>query len=186
MTTPAFTPSHPHSKLQSDWLYLHADMPPAKWAALPSFGTAATWLGMHHSLRHGQGALEHLGREFLNQRLGWADYRPQLLAVADAHYSHLHGHHGLEDRHYFPRLRQQEPRLQAGFDLLDSDHATIAQQLQGIHTLLARLQQQGAPEQPDPALAEQLHRAIDESGQWLYRHLMDEEDLVIPILARTA
>ncbi|MCP2041557.1 iron-sulfur cluster repair protein YtfE (RIC family) [Neisseria sp. HSC-16F19] len=182
MSTAVFQPSHVDSKLHSDWLYLHADMPPAKWGTLPSFGTAATWLGMHHSLRRGQSELEHLNREFLNQHLEWGNYRQQLLAIAEPHYGHLHGHHSLEDRHYFPRLRLREPRLQAGFDLLDSDHTTIERQLHGIRALLVRLQQAGA-DTADFALAEQLHHAVAENGQWLYRHLMDEEDLVIPMLA---
>lgn len=183
MTTPGFQPSHADSKLQSDWLYLHEHMPPAKWAALPSFCTASTWLGMHQSLRRGQGELERINREYLNQSLDWDVFRQDFLAVADGHYSHLHGHHGLEDRHYFPRFRRHEPRLQDGFDLLDSDHATIEQQLQGIHALLRQLQSPQAAAAPDPALAERMQHAIEENGQWLYRHLMDEEDLVIPILA---
>lgn len=53
-----FKPTHIHSKLDGSWLYLHEQMPPQKWAALPSFGTAATWLGMHHSLRRGQQGLD--------------------------------------------------------------------------------------------------------------------------------
>lgn len=64
-----FKPTHIHSKLDGSWLYLHEQMPPQKWAALPSFGTAATWLGMHHSLRRGQGELDYLSREYQQGRL---------------------------------------------------------------------------------------------------------------------
>ena len=46
-----FTPTHAASELKPELLYLHTDMPPEKWASLPSFGGAASWLGMHHSLR---------------------------------------------------------------------------------------------------------------------------------------
>ena len=34
----------------------------------------------------------------------------------------LHGHHQIEDHHYFPVFRQAEPRLAAGFGLLANDH----------------------------------------------------------------
>ena len=69
-----FKPTHIHSKLDGSWLYLHEQMPPQKWAALPSFGTAATWLGMHHSLRRGQGELDYLSREYQQGRLRWPDF----------------------------------------------------------------------------------------------------------------
>ncbi|MDO5288883.1 MAG: hemerythrin domain-containing protein [Pseudomonadota bacterium] len=177
-----FRPAHPHSRLQDDWLYLHAQMPPAKWRALPSFGAAAAWLGMHDSLRRGQGRLEHLGRAYLNQRLDWPDYRRDMLCEADLHYSHLRGHHRNEDTEAFPRMRQQEPRLARGFDLLENDHQQLEQHLHAVDGWLAGLQGRAALT-PDPALAEQLHTAVQTAGALLYRHLMDEEDLVIPLLA---
>ncbi len=179
MTT-TFKPTHIHSKLQSDWLYLHEQMPPEKWYHLPSFCTASTWLGMHQSLRRGQGEIEQLNQDYQNGVLEWSDYRYQLLGYARSHYGHLHGHHGIEDHHYFPKLRRREPKLDKGFDVLDSDHHQIEQQLQHIEALLAQLNNQ---EVNDPKLAEQLYLAIKTSGEWLYRHLTDEEDLVIPILA---
>ena len=33
-------------------------------------------------------------------------------ALLDAHLGHLHGHHRLEDQHYFPAMRRAEPRLE--------------------------------------------------------------------------
>ena len=115
-----FKPTHIHSKLDGSWLYLHEQMPPQKWAALPSFGTAATWLGMHHSLRRGQGELDYLSREYQQGRLRWPDYRSRLLHTAELHYGHLHGHHRLEDTHHFPQMRKLEPKLARGFDVLDA------------------------------------------------------------------
>lgn len=178
-----FKPTHIHSKLDGSWLYLHEHMPPQKWAALPSFGTAATWLGMHHSLRRGQSELDYLSRQYQQGQLPWPDYRSQLLHAAELHYGHLHGHHRIEDTHYFPQMRKFEPKLAQGFDVLDADHHLIGQQLHRIQTLLAALKQNEAA---DPALADKLAQAIEEGGDALYRHLADEEDLVIPILALRA
>lgn len=179
---PAFAPSHPDSRLAADWLFLHAQVPPAKWPALPSFGAAASWLGMHASLRKGQGELEQLSRDYLAQRLDWRDYRQRLLQVAALHYSHLHGHHRNEDVHAFPRLRQLQPRLARGFELLDADHGHIEQQIRRIQDLLADLRQR-PDNAPDAALAARLDDALRDGSRWLYLHLMDEEDLVIPVLA---
>ncbi|WP_373747458.1 hemerythrin domain-containing protein [Neisseria dentiae] len=180
MSNTVFKPTHTDSKLQSGWLYLHEQMPPAKWYALPSFGSAASWLGMHHSLRRGQGELDHLNREYQNHRLEWSDYRTRLLAAAELHYGHLHGHHRVEDAHYFPKFRRLEPKLAQGFDVLDSDHAHISRLLHETEALLSQLKNR--PE-ADPALAEKLAASVAEGGEWLYRHLADEEDLVIPVLA---
>lgn len=165
-----FKPTHIHSKLDGSWLYLHEQMPPQKWAALPSFGAAATWL-------------DYLSREYQQGRLRWPDYRSRLLHAAELHYGHLHGHHRLEDTHHFPQMRKLEPKLARGFDVLDADHHHIEQQLYRIQTLLAALQQNEAA---NPALADKLAQAIEAGGGALYRHLADEEDLVIPILALRA
>ena len=176
-------PTHPNSQLQHDWLYLHEQMPPEKWPLLPSFGSAASWLGMHQSLRKGQNQLDYLNRQYLQQQLDWQEYQNQLLQAAFLHYGHLHGHHLLEDHEDFPRLRQWQPKLARGFDLLESDHAQMDQSMQQIDSWLKQLKHTPAAKID---LVEQLQQAMQQNGQHLYRHLADEEDLVIPILALQA
>ncbi|MDO5058757.1 MAG: hemerythrin domain-containing protein [Neisseria sp.] len=178
-----YTPTHKQSLLNPEWLYLHAEVPPAKWPLLPSFGNAASWLGMHHSLRKGQGELDYLGRRLQEGKLDWEAYRPRLLKAAELHYGHLDGHHRNEDESTFPRMRRDYPRLIEGFDLLENDHQHIDQQLHLIGKLLTELKH---ADKPDPALAERLAKEIALGGEQLYRHLADEEDLVIPILALEA
>ncbi len=173
-----FNPTHVDSKLECEWLFLHEQTPPAKWHQLR--GIAATWLGMHQSLRRGQCEIDYLGREYLNHRLEWAEYHHRLLHAANLHYGHLHGHHRLEDAHYFPQMRRHEPRLNRGFDVLDNDHHHIESQLNAIQVLLNELRHS---ESPNYALVERLAKAAQNCGEEMYRHLADEEDLVIPILA---
>ena len=70
----------------------------------------------------------------------WVGFRKQALPLLDAHLGHLHGHHRLEDQHYFPAMRRAEPRLDKGFDLLAADHERIdasVRELQRLRTLLA-------------------------------------------------
>lgn len=174
-------PTHTDSKLDPAWLYLHAQMPPDKWYQLPSFCTASTWLSMHTSLRRGQVQLEKISQDFLSQSISWQEYRHQLLSTAHGHYGHLHGHHSLEDSHYFPKFRAREPKLAHGFDVLDNDHHHIEGRLHAIKALLDTLRQ--SDDKPDADLANRLHDSLIDGGVWLYRHLADEEDLVIPVLA---
>jgi len=94
----------------------------------------------------------------------------------------LHGHHRIEDLHYFPRLARLEPRLERGFDILDRDH-------HALDTHLARLVETTnglIRAEPDAVAqrAEELHDRLDGFGVFLDRHLVDEEDLVVPILLR--
>ena len=106
-----------------------------------------------------------------------------MLQAAYLHYGHLDGHHHLEDDADFPRLRALEPKLNTGFDLLERDHTHVAEQMSVIQGLLLQLQRANTA---TPALAEQLQAAMHTNGELLYRHLADEEDLVIPVLALNA
>ncbi|KGQ43330.1 hemerythrin domain-containing protein [Gallibacterium anatis] len=177
-----YKPSHPHSLLQDDQLFLLQRFPQDKWRMLPSFSGAAGWLGMHDSLRFGQGMLDHLGRQYLEQKLDWETFRQRLLHEAYLHYGHLDGHHRLEDDEHFPKMRLQQPKLASGFDLLENDHHQIAERLSEVDRDLLRLRQtQLQPSQQK--WVDQLIDNIKQSGELLYRHLADEEDLVIPLLA---
>ena len=103
--------------------------------------------------------------------------------MLDAHLGHLHGHHRLEDQHYFPALRRAEPRLDKGFDLLAADHERIdasVRELQRLRTLLAHA---NPAEAAAWQCAHDMARALPVCGTLLAQHLGDEEDLVIPLLA---
>lgn len=174
----SFQPAHIDSKLNPEWLYLHEHAPRSGWSELD--GAAGFWLGVHHSLRHRHVTLEQLGEAILDKRMEWADYRSQMLRTATHHLSNLHTHHHVEDNSYFPRLRRQEPKLAQGFDLLDSDHEDIEQRLKQWQKLIIELKR---AEMPNIDLAGRMHTAFVAGSDRLMRHLSDEEDLVIPMLA---
>ena len=113
----------------------------------------------------------------------WVGFRKQALPLLDAHLGHLHGHHRLEDQHYFPAMRRAEPRLDKGFDLLAADHERIdasVRELQRLRTLLAHA---NTAEAAAWQCAHDMARALPVCGTLLAQHLGDEEDLVIPLLA---
>jgi iron-sulfur cluster repair protein YtfE (RIC family) len=94
----------------------------------------------------------------------------------------LHGHHGIEDDHYFPMFRGLDGRLQAGFDLLDADHHALDAQMASLaEASNAVLRAMHTGEVPRDTLAALL-AVQEEFDRFLSRHLEDEEDLIVPII----
>ena len=95
----------------------------------------------------------------------------------------LEEHHQVEDLHYFPVFRRLEPRLAAGFDLLERDHEALHVAIGGIveraNPVLASQGSGGADFRSDLARLRDAQVAL---GGQLIRHLDDEEDLVIPLI----
>ena len=98
---------------------------------------------------------------------------------------YLHGmqvHHRVESTAYFPQFQALEPRLSRGFDLLEMDHHEIDR-------ILFELTEAGrALRAVDPNsngvrdTAENAIGIVEGSSMPISRHLLDEEDLVIPLL----
>ena len=85
--------------------------------------------------------------------------------------------------HYFPVFRRAEPRLAAGFALLERDHCALHTAIGSIveraNVVLTAESTGGAQFRADLARFRDAHVAL---GRDLLRHLDDEEDLVIPLL----
>jgi hemerythrin-like domain-containing protein len=95
----------------------------------------------------------------------------------------LNAHHQVEDLHYFPVFQAAEARLAHGFDVLETDHKVIHEQIAAtVETANAFLRT--AVNDPDP-LRRSGERYVETSGallRLLIRHLSDEEDLIIPLI----
>ncbi|MFV0680862.1 hemerythrin domain-containing protein [Ottowia sp.] len=175
--------NHAPSRLTPDLLYLLERLPRARWQAEAAHGTAGVWLSMHESLRQGQSRLQVLSQQWLDKKVDWMGFRQQTLPLLDAHLGHLHGHHRLEDQHYFPAFRRAAPRMAAGFDLLESDHQRIDESVRALHHLQGQLARANPAEAAAWQCAHEIARAALACGTLLLQHLADEEDLVIPLLA---
>jgi hypothetical protein len=159
------------------------------WSAAPSVG-ARFWLEIHDHFRHDSVGLEtlagdfHEGRKTAEQLAVMA--APRLRSMA----ANLHGHHEIEDFHYFPAFRRADRRVAPGIDLLEKDHAelqrTIDSALGSLQELLAaiNLATKTSTSSGDPAMlaARQYAAATSKLCRHLCRHLSDEEDLVVPLL----
>lgn len=164
--------------------YLRGNYPKPTWRGHVNFGQlTAFWLDVHQSLRDHGRELQHATRAFREGRLDAFAYRAVFVPRLNHFHQHLEGHHQIEDGVYFPKFRALDPRMVAGFDLLERDHDMIHEALvgatEGARTLLAVLG--GAPDAIDRA-SETYAAKADHLNALLLRHLADEEDLIVPAM----
>jgi iron-sulfur cluster repair protein YtfE (RIC family) len=164
------------------------EYPRETWAGTRS-ATARFWIDKHNYLRRQSAALQSANEEYRAERADAAQFGSWLAPRLQGFLAELHGHHQVEDFHYFPAFRSAEPRLVAGFDVLASDHELIHEGIvsivEAINAFIATLQT-GAAADTDAQ-----RRAADryiEASRLLHgrleRHLEDEEDLIIPLMLR--
>ncbi len=166
-----------------DLLVLRERMPRDAWGRLPRGSLPSTWLSMHDSLRDGQQMLERLATHWQLKLIDAATFRERALPLLRQHLGHLHGHHRLEDTHYFPQFRAIEPRLAKGFDALEGDHTELHTTIDALEDLTRRLAALDWQANDATSLIQQLTEALHRLGPAMRQHLLDEEDLVIPLLA---
>jgi hypothetical protein len=164
--------------------FLLARHPRPSWPVHAS-PSVAFWLQVHDHLRRDAAGLETTADDYRAARLSTS----QLAVVAAPRLrgliASLHGHHQIEDFHYFPVFRRTEPRLAAGFDRLAADHVEIARDVSAALAALAELRAaaERAVELRHASLAAQrCIAASSELCRHLCRHLADEEALVVPLL----
>jgi len=155
---------------------LVAKHPPIGWEAHPNFTMLTRfWLDRHLGFRRMQEVLVGETEAFLAREREPQAYGQGLLRVAGMFLNELHGHHTIEDHHYFPLLKTLDPRLAAGFDLLDADHDALAEAANAVL---------GAVRDGKPAdvAAGALDGELKAFARLLDRHLVDEEELVVPVI----
>lgn len=159
---------------------LLVDCPRETWADATLPETARFWLQMHDGFRRQQAVMGELVRQgTFNPRT----VHPRLIQTLSGFLGHLDGHHRVETGHYFPAFRTVEPRIAEGLDLLDRDHDAIHEQLEALHaTGLAFHQAISSGGSGTDELA-RFGDALNLAAPALIRHLDDEEEIVIPLLA---
>ena len=115
------------------------------------------------------------------------DLHAALIPTLQAFLQHLDGHHRVESGHYFPQFRRAAPQIADGIDLLDRDHDAIHAHLDALYHSAVAFHQAVAGQSADaPDHAHRLVDTLDLAAPGLVRHLDDEEDIVIPLLALKA
>lgn len=166
--------------LPAEFCWLREELPRDRWTGLHE--VAAHWLQMHAGFRNHTAHMDALVA-------GWrADsdlnaLHRQLTPALQAFLQHLDGHHRIESGHYFPMMRNVEPRVAVGLDLLDRDHDAVHQHLETLFQSGLAFHRAVSANTPDAGdHAARLADALAAAGPPLSRHLDDEEDIVIPLI----
>jgi hypothetical protein len=164
---------------------LLAEFPRADWASHGNFdGLVAFWMDRHLDFRRMIADMAAQTEALLDGRLDPEVFAGRLSRQGGRFLEHLHGHHQIEDAHFFPALSLAEPGLAKGFDLLEADHQAIDAHLAGFVTSangLLKVWQD--PVKRAPAAGGFLG-AVAGITALLDRHLTDEEELVVPVILR--
>ncbi len=169
--------------IPDDIAYLRARHPQDGWPQHVNFGQLCDfWLHVHRGLRAEGATVDRTIADFREGRIDARAFPQRFVPVLNQFLQHLDSHHRIEDSVYFPKFRLLDPRMERGFDLLESDHAAIHVALEdtvgSARGLLAALARPGA----DARSADDHASAATTLTRLLLRHLADEEDLVIPAM----
>jgi iron-sulfur cluster repair protein YtfE (RIC family) len=155
--------------------------PRAEWRGHMNFNDlTAFWLERHLMFRQVLDKVISDTQAHLDRNAG--RYGPELSRYTGFFLDQLHGHHQIEDQHYFPQFVAMDKRLEQAFDILDADHHALDHHLQQLadHTnqVLRALQQDKNTRNE----AGRLLTVQEGFKNFLDRHLMDEEEIIVPIV----
>lgn len=168
-------------------LYLIETFPRLRWHEPQVGAVARFWLQMHDGFRRETAQMQALTGAWRAGELALPDLHQRLIPTLQQFLGHLDGHHNVESHHYFPVMRQVEPRIGEGVDLLDRDHDAIHAQLETLFQQGLAFHQAAAGNTPGARdAAARLGDGLDRATPLLSRHLEDEEDIVIPLIVRHA
>ena len=142
------------------------------------------WLDRHLMFRRLLEEIKKGNEAALDKRLETQRYAMALSRYGGMLVQGLHEHHTIEDQYYFPKLSQNDSRIVKGFEILDSDHHALDAFLADF-TAKANATLQVAQSKADIIdSVGTFHAAAERLAVLLDRHLIDEEELVVPIILR--
>lgn len=162
---------------------LLAEYPRDIWQSHRNFdGLTRFWLERHLMFRQALDRLRSEAEATLDGRMDPDRYRQNTARLAGFFLNQLHGHHMIEDHHYFPQLSALEAPLARGFEILDADHHMLDGHIQGLAdqtNAMLRAETAGFT-----TATGTLHGALAGFEGFLDRHLVDEEELVVPVILK--
>lgn len=192
MTTPPTTIPDPEAlaareRLPDALRVLVEELPREGWAAHPGFSELIRfWLDRHLMFRRLLDLLRDDAEAAEAGRLDAEGFARRLHRHGGLFVGELDAHHRIEDAHYFPMLQTRDPRVERGFAILDRDHHALEEAL-GLFAARANAVLRGAGEAAGARnRAGALLREVEGFAPLLDRHLVDEEELVVPVLLRHA
>lgn len=145
----------------------------------------AFWLDRHLMFRQVLDKLITDTQGFLDDKAGQR-YGPELSRYTGFFLQQLHGHHGIEDDHYFPQFKPLDSRVSGAFELLDHDHHALDGHLHALaedtNALLRALQSGQGGKYAGRDQAGVLLARHEGFKRFLNRHLTDEEEVIVPLV----
>lgn len=168
------------------------EIPRSKWADDPRFhGEPAFWLDIHRGLLSGSDGLAQWSEAFCGDMPDEArvEMAGRMASLGRRLVHHAHGHHHIEDRHFFPAFLQLFPQLAHPLELLDGDHRILGEvldELEGAVSAFPVRPTGSDKEKRDQWLAngETLQRAARRLDNLFRRHIHDEEEICVPAMLR--
>ena len=161
------------------------DFPREAWEADPGFSDLIRfWLDRHLMFRRLLAMMAEKAEVLADGNADPRLFAAELSRLGSMFAGELHGHHMIEDHHYFPHLKGLDARLAHGFDLLDADHHDLDAHLVQFADNANRLIGAIAEGEPHRDALGAFAEGLSGTGRFLDRHLTDEEDLIVPVLLK--
>jgi hemerythrin-like domain-containing protein len=164
---------------------LLADYPRAGWEDDPGFdGLIRFWLDRHLMFRRIMGEMRSGTEAMLDRKMAPDRYASMVSRYGGMFVNGLHEHHTIEDTYYFPKLATKDPRITRGFEILDKDHHAIDGFLAGFVDRANEVINTSADRDALQTVAGAFQEELTQLERLLNRHLVDEEDLIVPVILR--
>lgn len=161
--------------------------PRALWESHHNFdGLTRFWLDKHLMFRRALGQWQEDTQAYLDKGRDPRKHGQMTARIGGFLINELHGHHHIEDTHYFPILSGAEKRLAHGFELLDADHHALDAELHALTEAANAHLRQLSHGGDMRASAGDMLKHLDGFERFLDRHLQDEEELVVPVILHHA
>jgi len=168
------------------------DIPREAWPSYPRFrGEAEFWTQIHEGLLSASADLP--ARLKLLMETDDPDLMRQM-AARIARFGgnlvhHAHGHHHIEDHHFFPGFLAMFPQLGHALEMLDGDHKVLGEVLDDLEAAVRAFPAapQGSDREQREALlagAQRMLPAAERLDALFIRHIGDEEEICIPAMIR--
>ena len=166
------------------------DIPRSEWQSFPRFrGEAEFWTQIHEGLLKASATLPAWIGQFqeLGDEAAMGQLAPRIAGLGGRLVEHAHGHHHIEDYHFFPAFLRLFPQLEHPLEMLDGDHKVLSQVLDDLEAAVEAFPV--APEGSGKAMvdawlqgAERLAPAAERLDALFIRHIGDEEEICIPAM----
>lgn len=164
---------------------LLAEYPREGWDRDPGFNELIRfWLDRHLMFRRLMAEMSTGTQSLLDRKIEADRFLPMVSRYGGMFVNGLHEHHTIEDTYYFPKLVTKDARIEKGFDILDRDHQALDTLLSDFVTRANDVINVAAERDKLQTTAGRFGEELATLALLMDRHLVDEEELIVPVILR--